>query len=544
MQKKVNQLVNNEKIKKYLSENNKPFVFNTEDYESSGIINRDVYALMMQFGIPVGIRSYVDSNGKEVSADDLDFDLDADHSDCKWIYTPINSIDELHDYIDTHRFLDFMENPNLISAEEIRHIAYLFQFADDKQLFDQYTMNKMQSDLIDNAPLNYEKAMNIFKQYYNQDVCNKMINDFQVGEERFYYLSGLKDNNADKNIDEKFKRINELGFKFRKTKDEKEKDSIENELKNIIIDLKKDAISKFKSESDIKKFLDNIINFNNYSFNNQILIHLQNPNAEYVSSFKTFSKLGYKINKGAKGIKVFIPNFYNLVKIKLDNDKYDIKPYFTLNELEQQKYKDKNDDSITFYKQKLSGFSLGNVFDISDTDMPIDVINQELNPILEDKKADEIMDCFIKTIYNDGFKVKFNEIEGGAKGYCDHAEKTIVVRKGLGSLMQLKVLIHEYGHALAHKHLENNNKEYQEHRNKYETEAESISYVVSKYLGMNTCDYSLSYLYAWSKEKDFKEIDDSLSTIVNFSKKIISNFEKFYNREFGLYSDELNSVSV
>ena len=44
------------------------------------------------------------------------------------------------------------------------------------------------------------------------------------------------------------------------------------ELKEILNNLKKDAISKFQSESDIKKFLDNISRFNNYSFNNQLLI--------------------------------------------------------------------------------------------------------------------------------------------------------------------------------------------------------------------------------------------------------------------------------
>lgn len=369
-----------------------------------------------------------------------------------------------------------------------------------------------------------------------------------IGEDKFKVINKpfptKKDKEENNIIDEKLKRMNELGFQFRKTKDEKEKDNIENELKEIIADLKKEVIAKFKDESDIKKFLDNIINFNNYSFNNQMLIHLQNPNAEYVSSFKTFSKLGYKVNKGAEGIKVFIPNFYSLVKIRVDNDKYDIKPYYSLTDKEKEKYRDKNDDSITFYKQKLSGFSLGNVFDASDTDMPMDAINQDLNPILENNTASEIMDCFIKTIYNDGFKVEFKDIDGSAKGYCDHTKKTIVVRNNLGSLIQLKVLIHEYGHALAHKHLENNNKEYQEHRNKYETEAESISYVVSKYLGVPTTDYSLSYLYSWSKEKDFKEIDDSLNTIVIYSKRIINNFEKFYDQEFGLYSEELNSVSM
>ena len=49
-----------------------------------------------------------------------------------------------------------------------------------------------------------------------------------------------------------------MGFQFRKSKDTKEKDNIENELKDILLNLKKEAFNKFQGESDIKKFLDNI----------------------------------------------------------------------------------------------------------------------------------------------------------------------------------------------------------------------------------------------------------------------------------------------
>lgn len=275
-----------------------------------------------------------------------------------------------------------------------------------------------------------------------------------------------------------------------------------------------------------------------------MLILIQRPDANYVTSFKTIKDMGYMLNKDSKGIKIILPNFYNLAKVKVNDSTYDIKPYFILTDEEKKKYKDKNDESITFYKQKLYGFSLGNVFDVKDTTIPMDIIDAELNPIINDKKADEIIDCFIKTIYNDGFKVEFKELDGTAKGYCNHKNKTIVVKKGLGSLIQMKVLIHEYAHCLAHKHLENNYMDYKEHRNRYETEAESIAYVVSKYLNMSTTEYSLSYLYSWSKEKDFKEIDDSLNTIVNYSKRIINNFDKFYEREFGLYTEDTKSMSV
>ena len=42
-------------------------------------------------------------------------------------------------------------------------------------------------------------------------------------------------------------------------KDENEKDKLEQEVTNIINEIKQDAINSFKDESDIKTFLDNII---------------------------------------------------------------------------------------------------------------------------------------------------------------------------------------------------------------------------------------------------------------------------------------------
>lgn len=329
-------------------------------------------------------------------------------------------------------------------------------------------------------------------------------------------------------LEEQLKKINELSFQANTTKNEKEREQLEKDVKVIISDFKKQAIESFKSESDIKRFLDNIVKFNNYSYNNQCLIWMQNPDASYVAPLRTFNKMGYHINSGEQGIKILVPRFYTIVKIKTDIEgKYEFKPLFALSENELEKYKDKSDDSITFHSEKLSNFGIGSVFDASQTNMPLDDIEAKLNPAMEDDRAEGIEDAFIKAIYRDGFKVRYEKkIESGAKGYCDFKNSTIVVQKGLSNLMRLKVVIHEYAHSLAHKHLLNNNQDYQEHRNKYETEAESIAYVVSKYLGMDTSQYSNMYLYSWSKDKDFKEIDDSLNTIVNYSKTIINNYEK------------------
>ncbi len=255
--------------------------------------------------------------------------------------------------------------------------------------------------------------------------------------------------------------------------------------------------------------------------------------------------MGYKVNKGDyEGIKVYMPQFYSIAQITDDDGNISYKPYFTLTPDEKKIYKDKNDNHIVFHKQKLSGFGLGNVFSVDDTDMPMDSIEEELNPILEDSMADGVTDTFIKAIYKDGFRVKYEDISDGTKGYCDFVDNTIVIRKDLSNLMRLKVIVHEYAHALAHKHLKNNNREYRDHRNQYETEAEAIAYVVSKYLGLDTSNYSLNYLYSWSKDKNFKEIDDSFNTIVNYSKRIIGNYNKMYEENLGLYASDYNLLKI
>lgn len=287
-----------------------------------------------------------------------------------------------------------------------------------------------------------------------------------------------------------------------------------------------------------------MVNFNNYSLNNQYLIWLQKPDSKYVTSFNAFSKMGYYINKGEKGIKILFPVFLKFIKVNTNDSQFKIKPIYLLTEEELKKLKDKEDNSVTFYNEKATYFKVGNVFDVSQTTMPFEEIDSSLNPILEDSQADGITDVFIKAIYKDGIKVKYEDIDSGAKGYCDFDNKTIVVKKNLSDLMRLKVIIHEYAHSLAHTHLKDNNKEYQEHREQYESEAEAIAYVVSKYLGLDTKNYSMTYLYSWSKNKDFKELDDSFETINRFSKKIIKNYEEIYDKELDLTDNNMNFVEI
>ena len=196
MKDKRIQLLDNQEVKDYLKQNNKEMIIDIETYVSAGIFEDKTYYLMMSLGIPVGTLGYYDTNGKEVSADDKDFDFEADHSDCKWIYKPINSFEDLKKHYSTHKYADFMANRKILTPEQERHIAYLLEFSNDTRFFNEFTMNKLQNELIDSVPLNYENAMRILKKYYTRDVCKKFIYDYGVDKERFLYLTGIKYDNS------------------------------------------------------------------------------------------------------------------------------------------------------------------------------------------------------------------------------------------------------------------------------------------------------------------------------------------------------------
>lgn len=546
---KLEQLTNNPHLKDNINRYNYGCKLANEEvfYNSKNdvIIKDETMLLMLQLGIPIGTVECFDEVGNFIDGETVE-----PVGEVVYKFKPLNTVNEYLDYKYNHNnYTDLMVHPDFLSKEKAGHLAYCLSFSNDLNIFDIETMNELQSETISSVPLEYNRAMEIFNKYYTKDICSIFINKYNVDINRFFALSGLDINKMNfrmdnKTLTDKIKSISDLSFKAKNEKDSNKKENLEKDIKNILTDLKKQAISRFSSESDLKKFLDNMVNFNNYSLNNQYLIWLQKPDSKYVTSFNAFSKMGYYINKGEKGIKILFPVFLKFIKVDTNDSQFKIKPIYLLTEEELKKLKDKEDNSVTFYKEKATYFKVGNVFDVSQTTMPFEEIDSSLNPILEDSRADGITDIFIKAIYKDGIKVKYEDIDSGAKGYCDFNNKTIVVKKNLSDLMRLKVIIHEYAHSLAHTHLKDNNKEYQEHREQYESEAEAIAYVVSKYLGLDTKNYSMTYLYSWSKNKDFKELDDSFETINRFSKKIIKNYEEIYDKELDLTDNNMNFVEI
>ena len=65
----------------------------------------------------------------------------------------------------------------------------------------------------------------------------------------------------------------------------------------------------------------------------------------------------------------------------------------------------------------------------------------------------------------------------------------------------------------------------------YPFEAESVSYVVCQYYGLDTSEYSFGYIADWSTDKTTPELKASLENIRNTSNEIISNVEQILTKE-------------
>ena len=70
------------------------------------------------------------------------------------------------------------------------------------------------------------------------------------------------------------------------------------------------AVAEIVSGEDWQRMLKVASKFHNYSFNNQLMIFLQWPDATHVAGFNRWKSLGRFVKKGEKGIAIFAPCKY------------------------------------------------------------------------------------------------------------------------------------------------------------------------------------------------------------------------------------------
>ena len=126
----------------------------------------------------------------------------------------------------------------------------------------------------------------------------------------------------------------------------------------------------------------------------------------------------------------------------------------------------------------------------------------------------------IEIVENNNFQFKYENIhEEALNGWCDFTNKELVIDKNMPNAQTIKTIIHEIGHMFAHEDFSQKLP-----RALKETEAESIAYVVSHHLGIDTSDYSIGYVTGWSNNEEFILLD-SVGRVSKTSKKILELLE-------------------
>lgn len=417
----------------------------------------------------------------------------------------------------------------------------------DKALNDNYADNRLETDkALDDILAEYsaERVTHVLAaQVVNHDWDGRYHNDVKawakeqtkelsaefIEDSRDYYLNAhpiLIDGLASKVMQREKelekappdktseKDVTEPPKTFTKSKDKVKEitDKLENGIKEL-----------FEGEK-FKEYLDTMSKFHNYSFNNTMLIAMQKPDATLVAGFNSWkNKFERNVNKGEKGIQIFAPAPY---KIKKEQTKLD--PDTDLPVLGKDGKPIKEEIEVT-----IPAFKVVSVFDVSQTS------GKELPTLGADELSGNVKDyekffnavCEVSPV-----PIKFDEIDGTAKGFYHHEDKSITIKENMSEVQTIKTAIHEIAHAKLHdRDLKKSDIEKPKDRSTEEVEAESIAYTVCQHFGIDTSDYSFAYVASWGTGKDTPELKASLETIRSTASELITAISDKY---LGLEKDK------
>lgn len=297
------------------------------------------------------------------------------------------------------------------------------------------------------------------------------------------------------------------------------------------LDVLKKEIKEASDSPEVQDFLRFTSKFTSRSFNNKILIWIQNRNATHVEGMKTWrEKFGRRVKKGAKSIKIWVP-IGKRKKVGEEDDAPQVDS--------------KEDETL-----RPTGFTLGNVFDVADTE-PIPG-KEHLYDVKEPKWYDDespdettqhIYDALLEFAKEHNITVKVSaEGLGSARG---------VSRKGEIQLMKenIPVMIHELTHEVLH----TVDKRKGIDKNILELQAQVVTNLVVRRYGFPD-QYSKAYLALWRiSEKDMNEnyqicldtaemfvhyIDEKIMEVKSQQQESFRDFLKNENVVFGGYAKD------
>ena len=294
-------------------------------------------------------------------------------------------------------------------------------------------------------------------------------------------------------------------------------------IKEITAGIEKGIQELFESDR-YRNYLTTMSRFHKYSLNNVMLIHAQRPDATLVAGFSKWkNSFGRHVKKGEKGIQILAPTPY---KIKVDKEKLDPDTKLPMLDDEGKPITEEKEVTIPMFK-------VVSVFDVAQTEgKPLPQISFSLTGDVAQYEV--FMEALRRTSQ---VPITIEPMEPGMDGYFHLEKQAIFLREGMSQVQTVCAAIHEMAHSRLHNYekmteLADDGETIlvpgEKDRNTEEVEAESISYAVCQYFGIETADNSFGYIASWSQGKELKELRASLKTINKTSSELISGIEQHY----------------
>ena len=302
-----------------------------------------------------------------------------------------------------------------------------------------------------------------------------------------------------------------------------EKQSNKDRIKEITAGIEKGIMELFESDR-YRQYLSTMSRFHKYSLNNVMLIHSQRPDATLVAGFNKWkNQFGRHVKKGERGIQILAPVPF---KKKVDEVKLDPHTKAPMLDKDGNLVKEEKEVSVPMFK-------VVSVFDVSQTDgKPLPVLAHSLSGDVQQYEV--FMEALRRT---SPVPIVIDHTDRDVDGFFDLTAQQITIQDGMSQVQTICAGVHEIAHSKLHNYdkmteladdgvtvLAPEEKD----RHTEEVEAESISYAVCQYFGIETADNSFGYIASWSQGKELKELRASLETINRTSSELISSIEQHF----------------
>ena len=269
-----------------------------------------------------------------------------------------------------------------------------------------------------------------------------------------------------------------------------------------------------------RNYLRTMSRFHNYSLNNQALIHLQRPDATLVAGYNRWrDKFSRHVLRGEKGITIIAPTPY---KKKIEQEKLDPDTKLPILDADGKIVTEEKEIEIPMFRPV-------KVFDYAQTDgKPLP--ERVASPVANLTGSVENYEAFMEALRRSSpVPVEVKPLSADVDGYFSPKSQSITLREGMSEVQTVSAAVHEIAHAKLHNYgLQQAAERKAKSRNTEEVEAESISFMVCAYFGIETGANSFGYVATWSKNAELPEFRASLDTISKTANGIITDVEKHF----------------